>query len=641
MSVRRKLGLLAVVAVAVSAVPAALLGYRASYDDFLEAARARIEAEAAVIAATHSERLADAGRALPALAEQLHAALVAPPVEGEADAMRARLRRDPDGAWRTPPIADDAPLRAGVFMPPDAGLDDEHLRFLARTTATLDVAAVATTAHFVNVWVLTPERDEVIYDTVYRNFVHQMAADNDYRATPWWTMASPQENPGRTVRWTPALYDPVPGQWMVSAIVPIDVDGRWVGVLGFDLHLDRLLGGLLEPAESYEGTHHFLIDADGGFVLAGPWQHELESDPAGALNREDLDAGLAAVLTDSGETSATFLGHRHLVARAQFGPTGWSYYRLVRESEVMAPVRSLFVRVAFTIALAGVVSMVLIVAASNRWVVRPVRRLRDVVARWGTGDSTARVGPAASAGGGEVAELSRVFDAMADKHVADEAEREALYAEVSAAHLEAVVALAEAIDARDATTADHSKRLSRLAVLVGRQMGLGHDECRVLAWAGLLHDIGKLAVPDAVLRKPGRLSAAERRLVQSHPERGAQIVAPLRVLGSAVAPLIIAHHERVDGTGYPHGIAGDEIPLGARILAVADSYDAIIGERAYRPGRSHAEALAELRRCAGTQFDPAVVEAFVRVCDAEGFAQGFDTPIATAELAADLAPEMA
>jgi HD-GYP domain-containing protein (c-di-GMP phosphodiesterase class II) len=149
-----------------------------------------------------------------------------------------------------------------------------------------------------------------------------------------------------------------------------------------------------------------------------------------------------------------------------------------------------------------------------------------------------------------------------------------------------------------------------LAEAIGRALGLEETMVSRLRLAGLLHDLGKLAVPDRILQKPGRLDASEFAALREHAERGFELLHPLDV-----APLdewILHHHEHWDGTGYPHGLRGEEIPLGARIILVADAFDAITSDRCYRPAASVDHALDELRRCAGTQFDPTVVDALVR-----------------------------
>ena len=168
-------------------------------------------------------------------------------------------------------------------------------------------------------------------------------------------------------------------------------------------------------------------------------------------------------------------------------------------------------------------------------------------------------------------------------------------------------ALVAAVEARDPYTAGHSARVGAYASELARVVG-GIDLPR-FALAGDLHDIGKIAVPDYVLNKPGRLTEEEMVLIRSHPARGVQILEPLfdDVL---VLSVTMHHHERWDGRGYPDGLAGEDIPLAARVLALADTLDAITSSRAYRPAQAWDAAAKEIRACAGRQFDPAVVEAF-------------------------------
>jgi len=177
---------------------------------------------------------------------------------------------------------------------------------------------------------------------------------------------------------------------------------------------------------------------------------------------------------------------------------------------------------------------------------------------------------------------------------------------------EALEGLAATVDARDAYTAGHSRRVREIALQMGQEIGLSQGELEILSHAALFHDIGKIAVPDAVLMKPGPLDPGERAVMQVHPDEGAAIVRRLGFLADAV-PAIRHHHENFDGTGYPAGLAEMEIPLGARIIHVADSLDAMMNARVYRPGRSLEGALAELQRRSGTQFCPRCVDAAVAV----------------------------
>lgn len=182
--------------------------------------------------------------------------------------------------------------------------------------------------------------------------------------------------------------------------------------------------------------------------------------------------------------------------------------------------------------------------------------------------------------------------------------------------LDAVTALANAVDAKDHYTQGHSQTVSRLAAQIAKQMGLADSLIEEVRLGGILHDIGKIGVPESVLNKPSRLTFDEYELMKSHPVWGAKILEPLRV--KAIGGIVRHHHENVDGTGYPDRLKGERIPQGARIITVADCFDTMISERAYKTGRTLNEAMEELRRCSGTQFDPDVVEAFARTLEVWG-----------------------
>jgi putative nucleotidyltransferase with HDIG domain len=181
--------------------------------------------------------------------------------------------------------------------------------------------------------------------------------------------------------------------------------------------------------------------------------------------------------------------------------------------------------------------------------------------------------------------------------------------------LGAMEGLLAAIDARDTSTADHARRARRLALAIGRKLGLTQGELDQLGHAALFHDVGKLAIADAVLLKAGDLSASEWHLIHNHPDDGARIIEGLGFPSATVAAMR-HHHERFDGTGYPEGLAGEEIPLGARIIHVADAWDSMLAVRSYRPALSEREALRELQRGVGTQFCPRCVEAIEAVLPA-------------------------
>jgi putative nucleotidyltransferase with HDIG domain len=184
------------------------------------------------------------------------------------------------------------------------------------------------------------------------------------------------------------------------------------------------------------------------------------------------------------------------------------------------------------------------------------------------------------------------------------------FVEVREMFTQTIASLAAAVDKRDPFTARHSSNVQTIAMDIGRVMHVSAADLEALEWGGLLHDIGKIGVPDAVLLKPSRLTREERIEMNSHPEKGAEIIGPVRKLAPEV-PLIRHHHEWFNGSGYPDRLVGDEIPRLARILHVADSFEAMTAARPYRmTPLTVEEALAELHKFNGIQFDPDVVEAF-------------------------------
>jgi len=204
-------------------------------------------------------------------------------------------------------------------------------------------------------------------------------------------------------------------------------------------------------------------------------------------------------------------------------------------------------------------------------------------------------------GSRELDKLAETFDKLRTEVSIAEAESEAVY-------LGVIGALATALDARDPYTAGHSQRVADLSVSIGRQMQLSENDLETLRLGALLHDIGKIGVSDAILRKPGKLTTEEFDQIKLHPTLGAKILKPLRFLDAQI-PIVELHHERPDGRGYPLGLKGDEIPLFARIVHVADAFDAMTSARAYRSGRPIAAAIAELWAQNGVDFDPQVVQA--------------------------------
>ncbi|MDD3149659.1 MAG: response regulator [Candidatus Gastranaerophilales bacterium] len=186
-----------------------------------------------------------------------------------------------------------------------------------------------------------------------------------------------------------------------------------------------------------------------------------------------------------------------------------------------------------------------------------------------------------------------------------------------------IKSIASALDAKDPYTHGHSQRVTIYALIIANQLDFAESVLEDIETAGLLHDIGKIGVPEDILRKPGKLTDIEFDLIKQHPARGKQILAGIDKLAN-IACWVNSHHEKWDGWGYPQKLKGEEIPAAARILAIADTYDAMTSDRSYRKGLPHEVAVEEIKNCSGTQFDPSMVEIFLQV--AKVFEQAKENP---------------
>ncbi|RLB04624.1 MAG: phosphohydrolase, partial [Deltaproteobacteria bacterium] len=210
-----------------------------------------------------------------------------------------------------------------------------------------------------------------------------------------------------------------------------------------------------------------------------------------------------------------------------------------------------------------------------------------------------------------------LFQSLADQ-IAIALDNARLYEELNEMALQLVKALSEAIEKRDSYTGGHTQRVLKVCMAISNQLGLPPEEKRQLMLAAILHDIGKVGIKDYILNKDDELTAEEFDIMRKHPLLGADILGHIKQLRSII-PAIKYHHEHYDGSGYPEGLKGEEIPFHARIIAVADTFDAMITDRPYQKGMSKEEAVEELKRNAGTQFDPQVVDAFAKALDGGDF----------------------
>jgi len=195
-------------------------------------------------------------------------------------------------------------------------------------------------------------------------------------------------------------------------------------------------------------------------------------------------------------------------------------------------------------------------------------------------------------------------------------ENASLYTDLQELFLNSIRTVVSLIDAKDDYTAGHSSRVTQYSLMIADQLGFGTEDRKRLELAALLHDVGKIGMPDAILKKPSGLTAEEFAIVKDHPNKGAEALEPIKQM-KAIIPGVRYHHEKLDGKGYPAGLSGEQVPLDAQIICVGDSYDAMNSDRPYRKGLGMEESVRRLRQDSGTQFNPKLVEAFVIALEKE------------------------
>jgi diguanylate cyclase (GGDEF)-like protein/PAS domain S-box-containing protein len=418
MNVARKLQLIVFISVTIVALPSSALIYLFTKENILANEKLNLVAETQALIANHETRLNAVTPSLKALAEMLNRAFSVPSRVDELADFNRLVRKDADGAWRSGG-GFDGTAETGIFLPPDIHLDNQKKRFYLRSKQVLDVFGNASKPFFTNVWLLTQAKSEVIYDQTVPDFVRLMAADNDYTQTPWMTLTSPDMNPDRSLRWTPLLFDPVPKSWMISAVYPLYVNGHWLGTVGHDIYLKTILPSLFNPAQRYAGEQHFLLDDKGQFILAGPWQQQLEANPPAfkmdAINETSAVEMLHTELNDQARifTQRVTLKNREYIAVAiMMRPVGWRYFRLAPVDEVIAPIQALFFVLFGAIFMMALLMGILIEFVVSRNIVRRLWLLAEAVRQYSLGDFSVRT---CLTGDDEISATAHDFNSMIDK----------------------------------------------------------------------------------------------------------------------------------------------------------------------------------------------------------------------------------
>ncbi len=373
------------------------------------------------------------------------------------------------------------------------------------------------------------------------------------------------------------------------------------------------LAGLVATVEDQRvGSSGFAYVVDGhGNLVAGP---RGRFTPGADLSQRPAVASLLATLAHTPDPELFRVGNfgtgdeRVVGAYAGVVGPGWAVVSEQPLDAAYTQVRSMQHRILVGFLAALAVALVLALLFS-RGLTRPLKRFVSSALDIAKGRFGSQVELKSN---NELGELARTFNHMSQQLLSYDRENKSLYQSLEQGYLETILALANSIDSKDPYTRGHSQRVGDISAAIGRELGLLEPDVKLLRYAGILHDIGKIGIIDSILGKQEQLTAEEMKVMREHPTIGASIVEPVTFLGAAHAA-VKSHHEKWNGGGYPEGLAGESIPLVARIVACADTWDACTTTRPYQRAMSLPAALEVMERLRGVALDPAVVDALRRV----------------------------
>lgn len=419
MKLDQKLTLVALISALTATAVGVLLLYRVISDQYLNTAIDRLRHDTQIQAESEIRQLRRAEASLEVLSSLLKKELALPPQAAEIQEFDRITRRDADGVIRNRKEFFDGKNEAGLFMAPDVIPDNHEKRIKLRAMHVLTRFGAAALRHYDGVWFDQLNKTSVIFWRRDPDFIYKLPPDHDYTQTLWDQLASPKLNPKRQVMWTPAILESPVGVWVVSAVYPLDINGKWEGIIGHDVALTDMLASF-RATDSYNGSEHFLIDRYGNYILAGRWQKALESKPDNFVPDFGKEHTLEHLLKNQTlvkNGARISVNHReYAIFSLKLEGLEWRYYRLVPVDEVLAPMRQLFmVIVGLFTAIVGFVAASMR-GAISRLIAKPVARLTQVAEVFGLGDFSQR---SHMSGYDEVGTLGKAFDTMADRLEAD------------------------------------------------------------------------------------------------------------------------------------------------------------------------------------------------------------------------------
>ena len=419
MNIRQKMLLIVISGTLFSAILGTMLIYEFVQRNILINETANLQKITTRFTSVATQRFSESEPKLKAFASLLESELKKPIKTDEIKTFRQLFDLNSDGVWRNRKSNFNGQLQAGMFLPTQPKENDlqkiQHLRIKKM----MDIFGLPASKRLENVWYLSPERSEIIFDKTYPDFVFDQKADNNYTQTPWVTYTKPELNPNRELRFTPPLFDPVPKVWMVSALYPLYVDGKWIGSLGEDMALTGVLEFMFTSEQLYKDTEHFLIDTQGNFVLGGAGQKQLETSPEefqiNFNKNQSLTALFKKALTKSPQllSESLMLNNRRYIAIGMIlEPLGWHYYLLAPVDQIMASTKALFINLSEMLLLIGALNGLLVFTMTGRTITNRIQLLTNTMNSYGKYRHLRIANKLV--GTDEISQAARAFDQMAN-----------------------------------------------------------------------------------------------------------------------------------------------------------------------------------------------------------------------------------
>jgi diguanylate cyclase (GGDEF)-like protein/PAS domain S-box-containing protein len=395
MKVRHKLAFVLPVILLLVLVPAAIGIYTYSKQKILANESIVLKQETHAFVALRTADLLAAESNLSVLSKLLGKRLKEPLTQAEVAGFDRFIEQNSDGAWRSKHQGFSVGHEAGIFLPPQTKFDEPTKRLHYHVKQVLDAfSAPAIHPPFNNVWMLTHDKSEVVFDKKMPDIVWQIPANSDYTNTHFFTLGNPEINPNHQLVWTKPTYDPVSKAWLVSAVLPLMIDDKWIGTLGQDIDINQAFPELFSSGRRYESEQSFLLDRDGHFILAGPWQKDLQADVAAFKINQTEEPDLAHLVANrSSDFQVTrhavidFKGQPHVAIIEQMPLLGWTYYKLVPVSNILAPMQQLFFNLLGALMCIGLLLAFFIREAIDQLVIKRIEKLSLASSNWFKGAS--------------------------------------------------------------------------------------------------------------------------------------------------------------------------------------------------------------------------------------------------------------